>query len=88
MRHIQTTPRFDHKLKAFVESHPDLRARLLILIGSLAENPFVAKHKTHRLSGKLKGLWGASITFHYRIAFILTDEVIIFVNLGSHDEVY
>jgi len=88
MRQIRTTSHFDDKLKAFARAHPNLRARLRAIIDSLAENPFAAKHKTHRLSGKLKGLWGAHVAFHYRIVFLLADEVIIFVNIGSHDEVY
>ena len=88
MRKVQSTGRFDRLVELFMEAHPDLRKRVLALIDSLAEDAFAAKHKTHRLSGELKGLWSASINYHFRIVFVLTDESIIFVSIGSHDEVY
>lgn len=88
MREVKTTSYFNRKLATFVIKHPDLRSKTLRVVDSLAENPFVQKHKTHVLSGRLKGLWGASINYHYRLVFMLTDSDIVFINVGSHDEVY
>ncbi len=88
MLRIDTTPRFDRRLTAFIKAHPDLREKTRALIDRLAENPFEPKNKTHHLSGKLKKFWGAYISWSYRVVFFLSDEAITLINIGSHDEVY
>jgi len=53
--------------------------------------PFDSKLKTHKLSGKLKGLWSFTIEYDLRIVFFFTNDKpkqAIFVDLGTHDEVY
>lgn len=88
MLRIETTPRFDRRLIAFIKEHPDLRERTRTLIDRLAENPFDSRNKTHKLSGKLRAFWGADITWSYRVVFLLGSEGITLINIGSHDEVY
>ncbi|MFQ5632984.1 MAG: type II toxin-antitoxin system YafQ family toxin [bacterium] len=45
--------------------------------------------RTHKLSGKLKGLWSFSIEYDLRIVFYFADESkAIFVDIGTHNEVY
>lgn len=88
MLRIETTPRFDWRLIAFIKAHPDLRERTMGLIERRAKNPLESRNKTHKLSGKLKEFWGADITWSYRIVFLLGDESITLINIGSHDEVY
>ncbi len=54
-------------------------------------NPFDVKLKTHKLSGKLKGLWSFSIAYDTRVVFYFTGDKppkAIFVNIGNHGEVY
>lgn len=54
-------------------------------------DPFSVKLKAHKLSGKLKGLWSFSIERDVRIVFYFTKDKppkAIFVDIGSHDEVY
>jgi mRNA-degrading endonuclease YafQ of YafQ-DinJ toxin-antitoxin module len=49
---------------------------------------------THKLSGELTGLWACSCRYDCRIVFALeTDEdtgreVILLLDVGTHDEVY
>jgi mRNA-degrading endonuclease YafQ of YafQ-DinJ toxin-antitoxin module len=51
--------------------------------------PFDPSLKTHKLSGKLKELWSFSVDYDERILFYFTeDEKAVFVDIGSHDEVY
>lgn len=88
MLRLETTPRFDRRLVTFIKSHPDLRERTRELIDRLAENPFDPRNKTHKLSGRLRAFWGARITWGYRIMFLLSDEAMTLINIGSHDEVY
>lgn len=54
------------------------------------ENPFDAKLRTHKLTGKLKGFWAISIAYDCRVVFKFIDEekTVLLINIGSHDEVY
>lgn len=88
MLRIDTTARFDRRLSAFVKAHPDLREKTRALIDRLAHDPFDPRNSTHRLSGKLKGFWGANINWSYRLVFLLGSSSITLINVGSHDEVY
>lgn len=88
MLHLETTPRFDRRLVAFTKAHPDLRERTRGLIDRLRTNPFDPRNKIHKLSGKLKAFWGADVTWSYRIVFLLGDDSVTLINIGSHDEVY
>lgn len=54
-------------------------------------DPFHRQLKTHRLSGKLKDLWSFSVSYDIRVVFYFTDDKpqkAVFVDIGSHDEVY
>jgi mRNA-degrading endonuclease YafQ of YafQ-DinJ toxin-antitoxin module len=52
-------------------------------------DPFDPTLKTHKLSGKLKDLWSFSVGYDERVLFYFTeDEKAVFVDMGSHDEVY
>ncbi len=45
--------------------------------------------KTHKLSGELKDLWSFSIEYDLRIVFYFAgSRKVVFVDIGSHDEVY
>ncbi|MDO8522000.1 MAG: type II toxin-antitoxin system mRNA interferase toxin, RelE/StbE family [bacterium] len=85
---LKTTSRFDRRLKNFVKSHPELRGKTLELIDRIVSSPFHPLNKTHMLSGTLKGVWASDINYHYRILFLLSDDAVKLVNVGSHDEVY
>ena len=49
-------------------------------------NPFDPRLETHKLHGKDKDSWSFSITHKYRIKFLfLTDNKILFLDIGKHD---
>ena len=55
------------------------------------KNPFDERLRTHKLSGKLKSLWGFSIDYNLRIMFFFTKDKptkAVLVDIGTHDEVY
>jgi len=60
----------------------------------LSIDAFAPSLATHRLSGRLHGLWASSCGYDCRIIFsIKTDpdsgnEVILLLDIGTHDEVY
>jgi addiction module RelE/StbE family toxin len=55
------------------------------------KNPFDSRLKTHKLSGNLKDLWSFSIEYDLRVVFYFTEDKpkkAVFVDIGTHDEVY
>lgn len=54
------------------------------------QDPFHSSLKTHKLTGKLKNLWSFSIEYDLRVIFYFEEKnsKAVFVNIGSHDEVY
>jgi mRNA-degrading endonuclease YafQ of YafQ-DinJ toxin-antitoxin module len=55
------------------------------------KNPFDPKLKTHKLSGKLKGLWSFYVDYDFRVVFYFTKKKpkkAVFIDIGTHDEVY
>jgi mRNA-degrading endonuclease YafQ of YafQ-DinJ toxin-antitoxin module len=52
-------------------------------------NPFSPQLRTHKLSGKLNGLWAFSVDDDCRVIFDFPGEKRVFlIDVGSHDEVY
>jgi len=54
-------------------------------------DPFDAKLKTHKLTGKLKDLWSFSVGYDLRVVFYFTKDKpvqTVFIDIGTHDEVY
>ncbi|MEH1907877.1 MAG: type II toxin-antitoxin system mRNA interferase toxin, RelE/StbE family [Nostoc sp.] len=70
------------------------RAHLIDKYGEVLEklktNPFDISLKTHKLKGELSDFHSCSLTYEYRIicVFLIQDETIVLVDIGSHDEVY
>lgn len=54
----------------------------------------VPELKTHKLHGQLEGLWACWVEYDCRIVFAFEpdpaggEDVIVLVDIGSHDEVY
>ena len=88
MRKAYTTSRFDRRLVVFLKSHPDLSEHVKVTLDRIISNPFDQGLRTHMLSGALKECFASNIAHKYRIIFLLNDEEIRFVDIGSHDEVY
>lgn len=80
--------RFERNLKVFIKKHPELTPEIKERLEQLQKNPRNPRLKVHRLTGKLKGLLGASLTYEYRLVFYLEDDAIYLITIGTHDEVY
>lgn len=76
--------------KRFLTKHPDLRRRYEKTLRLLEKDPFHSSLRLHPLRGRLQGLHSASISMQYRITLELEvrEREILFVNIGSHAEVY
>jgi mRNA-degrading endonuclease YafQ of YafQ-DinJ toxin-antitoxin module len=54
-----------------------------------AKNPFQPRLRTHKLTGKLDGLWAFSVNFDCRVIFkFLSKNEVLLIEIGGHDEVY
>ncbi len=85
---IQTEEYF-RKLKKFIKKHPQVLDRYIKTIELLEVDPFHPSLRLHKLQGKLRVYHSVSINMQYRIVidFILQDNEIIPIDIGTHDEV-
>jgi mRNA-degrading endonuclease YafQ of YafQ-DinJ toxin-antitoxin module len=74
----------------FIKRHPQPLPQYEKTLKLLELSPLHPSLRLHRLGGTLQELHSVSINFSYRITldFFLEDEMIVLVNVGSHDEVY
>lgn len=80
---------FKRAFKKCIKGNGDLEARFWQKLEQFIVDPFAPSLKTHKLSGKLKNLWSFSIDHDQRVLFYFTeDENAVFVDIGSHDQVY
>jgi len=80
---------FKRAFKKRIKGNEDLETRFWQKLEQFIVDPFDPSLKTHKLSGKLKDLWSFSVDYDDRVLFYFTeDERAVFVDIGSHDEVY
>ncbi|WP_416666545.1 type II toxin-antitoxin system RelE/ParE family toxin [Egbenema bharatensis] len=85
---------FSRELKRLIRRNPQLRKPIEQTLQKLSENPFHPGLRTHKLKGDLVGRWACSIDYSNRIIFRFvqnpdsSEEEILLLTLGSHDEVY
>ena len=78
------------RAKNFFRKHPELLPQYQKVLELMEINPFHPSLRLHPLKGKLRGLHSVSINISYRltIEFIIEDQGIILIDIGSHDEIY
>ncbi len=78
------------KEKAFLTKHSDLRERYFKTLLLLEQNPRHRSLRLHPLQGRLAGLHSVLISLQYRITVELEirEQEIVFVDVGTHGEVY
>lgn len=85
---------FKKAFKRFVRKHPQLQEKIFETIDLLASDPFTFSLKSHKLSGQLEGFWACSVAYDCRIIYTFKrdrdtdEEMIVLIDLGTHDEVY
>ncbi|HQQ88432.1 MAG TPA: hypothetical protein PLA72_10575 [Smithellaceae bacterium] len=90
MAEIIYTDSYIRRAKKFIKKHPELLSQYAKTLKLLEINPHHPSLRMHKLSGKLSKLYSVSINISYRISiiFLIEDDKIIPVEIGSHDEVY
>jgi len=94
MRQLVLTPKFKRAYGKLVRRHREYQARIENAMIQMEEDVFAPALGTHKLSGRLTGLWACSCGFDCRLIFALEkypptgEEVIVLIDIGTHDDVY
>lgn len=90
MAKILYTDSYIRRARRFIKRHPDVIGQYEKTLKLLELNPSHPSLHLHKLGGKLSSLYAVSINVTYRISleFLIQDDTIVPVNVGTHDEVY
>ena len=93
-RELVLTPKFERVFRKFVRHNARLQKRIEDNLIMMQEDVFAAAVGTHKLSGTLEGLRACSCGYDCRIVFSIernpsgSGEVIVLLDIGTHDDVY
>ncbi len=81
---------YEKKAIKFFKKHKDVYPQYKKTIEILSKNLHHPSLRLHKLQGKLSSFYSVSINMKYRIVldFIIQNDVIILIDIGSHNDVY
>ena len=81
---------FKHSYKKRIKPDAILKEKFWDSLELFSRSPFDSHLKTHKLTGKLNGLWAFSIAYDCRVVFNFFDnkKSALLIDIGTHDEVY
>ena len=90
MSKIIFTESYNKRAAKFIKKNRDLISIYEKTLKLMEINPKHPSLRIHKLKGKLSGLYSVSINISYRITidFIIQNDVIIPIDIGTHDNVY
>ncbi len=94
MKSLKSTPSFDKAYRKLARRYPVLQSKVDKTLRQLEQDINDWSLQTHKLSGKLKGLWACSCGYDCRIIFSIETEVhtgeefIVLIDIGTHEDVY
>ncbi len=94
MRKLVLTPKFKRSHRKFIRRDERLLIKIEETLRQMESDVFAQTLGTHKLSGTLYGLWACSCGYDCRIIFSIErneetdDEIILLLDIGTHDEVY
>ena len=90
MAEIVYTDSYNRRARKFFRKHAELVNKYEKTLKLLEANQFHPSLRLHRLQGKLSDLHSVSINISYRISifFVIEEDRIIPLDIGTHDEVY
>lgn len=94
MRTLIWSKTFVRAYKRATKKYPNLRRDIEQTLKMLVKDPFVPQLETHKLKGKLSGVWACSIGYDLRIVFNFVkdkdkqEDDIFLIEIGTHEEVY
>ncbi|MCL5990907.1 MAG: type II toxin-antitoxin system mRNA interferase toxin, RelE/StbE family [Bacteroidetes bacterium] len=94
VRELVLTDRFKKSFSKFVKKHPNLKGNIYNTLELMKEDIYSQSLSTHKLSGKLSVMRACSCGYDCRIIFSIekppdsTNEVIMLIDIGTHEDVY
>ncbi len=90
MIEIKYSDSYEKKTIKFFKKHKDIYPQYKKTIELLQHNPQHPSLRTHKLQGKMSPFSSVSINMKYRIVidFIIVENTIVLVDIGSHSDVY
>ena len=93
MRKLVWSKTFLRAFKKLAERHPYVQEDIERTLRMLVQDPFDARLRTHKLKGKLDGVWACSVGYDLRLVFDFVkgagqEDEILLIEIGSHEEVY
>jgi len=89
MTEIVLSSRFRKAFKRKIRGNKILETRFRDRAAIFENSPFDPRLKTHKLSGELYDLWSFSVDYDVRVIFSFMEaNRVLFVDIGTHDEVY
>lgn len=91
---LTSTPKFERSYRKTVRRNPRLQRRIDDALRFLGVDFRAPTLQTHKLSGALAGLWACSCGHDCRIVFTIErdpsteEDVVVLIDIGTHDEVY
>ena len=80
---------FKRAYRKKVKNDAELKDRFWDAMEMFVKDPFHPRLRTHKLTGRLEGLWAFSVSFDCRVIFkFLSKTEILLIDIGGHDEVY
>ena len=78
------------RARRFLKRHPELLGQYEKTLRLLELNPSHPSLRLHKLAGRHDDLYSVSITISYRLTleFLIRENTVIPVTIGTHDEVY
>ncbi len=93
-RELVLTSKFKRAFRKFVRRDARLQKRIEDTLMQMQQDVFAPSLGTHKLSGTLEGLRASSCGYNCRIVFSIEQnpvdgvQVIVLLDIGTHDEVY
>lgn len=94
MRELVLTAKFKRAYRQFVRRNRRLQSRIDEVLEEMQQDVFNPTLGTHKLSGTLFGFIACSCGYDCRIVFSIErdpqseKEVIVLLDIGTHDEIY
>lgn len=85
---IKTTKKFDKNYRKRISSNRNLEVKFEERVRLFQDNPRDPVLKNHKLTGSRKNLSAFSVAGDVRVLYEIRGEVAIFVDIGSHNQVY
>ncbi len=80
---------FKRIYKKKVKNNKELKEKFWDAIKLFSKEPYHPRLRTHKLTGKLEGLWAFSVSYDCRVIFeFISKNEILLIDIGCQDEVY